>query len=311
MRKNIERLQIGIVCLLLSAFIVIMPSYASGAQCLTEEYLISLGGSDLLNILLDNGLMLPDDYLEHRSLAETFVKEYTPKILNNEINPYAMIFNATQSNQMMNNLGDTLHNMGIIEGESYNSLQNVQVATNYTLVDNTLVGSWSSTYYNYNCYGYALGRTDIFRDPGCFSETNFSLTMSISEMADIVLADLNALGYSGVKVTSKPVSLPDAWTQVICIRKNINNVDYHFMKMASNLNTWRHKPGHTQILQWNYTSPGAKTWVAEYVGSDNVAAYSGITYSSQIYYIVFKSNNAPGRSLSSLTEVELIQMCEP
>lgn len=53
--------------------------------------------------------------------------------------------------------------------------------------------------------------------------------MSVSDMADIVLDDLNALGYWGYKTNTKPTSLPDQYFKVICLRKNNSNIDYHFM----------------------------------------------------------------------------------
>lgn len=32
---------------------------------------------------------------------------------------------------------------------------------------------------------------------------------------------------------------------------------------GSPLNSWAHKPGGTQPLKWNYSSPGFKTWSNE------------------------------------------------
>lgn len=130
------------------------------------------------------------------------------------------------------------------------------------------------------------------------SNTPFSIYFSVSEMADIVLKDLDSMGYWGYKTTTKPTSTPDQWFKVICIRKDTSNVDFHFMK-ANTLNSWAHKPGATQPLNWKYASPGAKIWTNERI--DKGQALPGtITYESEIYYILYKGKNDPGVQPNSL-----------
>lgn len=112
-------------------------------------------------------------------------------------------------------------------------------------------------------------------------------------MADVVLNDLNALGFWGYKQTTKPTSLPDEYFRVIAVRKDTNHVDYHFMKMHGSLNSWAHKPSWTQPLKWNYSSPGSSVWSNEAFVNGTTYAPT-LTYDSGIYYILYKGKNDPG-----------------
>ena len=53
-----------------------------------------------------------------------------------------------------------------------------------------------------------LEKRDKFLQPGQMSGRSFSLSMSISQMANVVLADLATEGYWGYTLTTKPNSLP-------------------------------------------------------------------------------------------------------
>ena len=106
--------------------------------------------------------------------------------------------------------------------------------------------------------------------------------------------DLNNLGYWGYKTTTKPTSRPDNYFRVICVRKNSNGFDYHFMKMqGSSLNSWTHKPGDSQPLKWKYSSPGAKVWTNEAINNKGTHE-PDLKYDSDIYYILYKGKNDPG-----------------
>ncbi len=156
----------------------------------------------------------------------------------------------------------------------------IQLAA-YTLVNSTVYGSWSNTFLNYNCYSYGLSNTTQWLTPGDLSGGGFSIDMSISQMADLVINDLTQMGFSAYKTTTKPTTISGS-NIVLAIRKGIS--DFHVMK-AITVNTWRHKPGNTNILTWKFTSPGYTTWTNE--GSFNGVTYApSTTYTSSIYYIV-------------------------
>lgn len=265
-----------------------------------KEAIINMEKTELLNTLKSKGLVLPNDYANNKDLAQYFVYKYTPLIINGEINPYMPVFNANQSNEMLKNLASTLESMNVIK------LEYLPSPSRYSLQNSTPIGSWNNLYNNYNCYAYSLGRTQ-WMHIGDASGRYCDLTMSISTMADIVISDLDSMGYWGYKTTTKPSSLPDQWFKVICVRKDTNNVDYHFMKPYGSLNSWAHKPGWTQPLKWNYSSPGSKVWSNEAI-ADGIIYEPTVTYESTIYYIIYKGKNDPGIQPQKLTNLEIEQL---
>ncbi|MEG1772674.1 MAG: hypothetical protein RRY79_00765 [Clostridia bacterium] len=70
---------------------------------------------------------------------------------------------------------------------------------------------------------------------------------------------------------------------------------------GDSLNSWTHKPGGTQPLKWNYSSPNSAIW------SNEATAYGytyepTITYESTTYYIIYKRIGDPGIQPWSLLE---------
>lgn len=268
-------------------FSVVTTSYATESHALTEEDLLVMSKSELLETLQAEGLILPEDYATHVDMAENFVYKYTPMIIEGTINANENPFNYNHSNEMLHNLGSVLNELDFAANYTLFAQEE------YTLQDNTPIGSWNDSYDNYNCYAYALERTSGLQ-PGYLSGDHFSMTMSISAMADVVLSDLDSQGYWGYTTTTKPTSLPDSHFHVIAMRKDNDNVDYHFMRPYSlTLNSWSHKPGRTQPLKWNYSSPNSAIWTNECVYKGMTYA-PDVTYESEIYYIVYKHRGAPG-----------------
>jgi len=155
----------------------------------------------------------------------------------------------------------------------------------YSLVNSTRIGSWQNSYNNYNCYAYSINKTTQAFNPGYYCGRAFSMSLSISTMADIVVDDLEALGYTAYMTTTKPTGLSN-FQKIICIRKANDNTAYHFMKGDTGLVTWKHKPGRTNPLLWNYSSPTYCTWTNEY-SINNIAHPGTITYNSSVYYIIY------------------------
>ena len=165
-------------------------------------------------------------------------------------------------------------------------------ALTYTLQDSTVYGSWNNAFLNYNCYAYALIRTDDFYWPGAFStvpdEDDFDITRSIYNMACDVRSDLKSsqLNKKCVKITTTRPSSASNGQTCICIRKGTE--DFHFMRLISSY--WYHKPGNTHILKYNYLPSTGREWTNEcsFFGT----AYEGdTTYDSAIYYILYKANH--------------------
>lgn len=291
MKKNLSLLLVFLMIISPIAMI----SRAEETRGLSKEDVLEMSKSELLSTLTDNGLVLPEDYATHSDLAENFVYEYTPLIIEGTVDPAVQMFNYDQSNELLRNLGEVLTDLGM----NTNSARSIR--STYTLQDNTVIGSWSDSYQYYNCYAYALGKTSGLQ-PGAKSGEYFSLTMSITDMANVVLDDLATEGYWGFTMTTKPTSLPDEYFRIIAMRKDTSNVDYHFMRPYNgSLNVWSHKPGGTQPLRWNYTSPGATTWNNERV-KNGVAFAPTVTYESTVCYILYKHEDDPGIEQWSLRD---------
>ncbi len=92
--------------------------------------------------------------------------------------------------------------------------------------DSEPIGTWIDAYANQNCYGYVLGKT-VKKNPGAYSGHSFSYSLSVSTLANYAIDDLEALGYTAYKTTTKPTSLGN-FKKVMCVRKGTS--DYHFMK---------------------------------------------------------------------------------
>lgn len=288
MSKNKFNLNILTFALMLAIlFTMSLPSgvYAGNIKYSNQE-ILQMNDKELLSTLLENGMVLPEDYDSHRELSLHFVSKYVPIILSGNYDATSFMFNYDQSNKMMKNLFSTLEKMNvpIVKNQNFYS---------YTLVDSTPIGSWSDSYENYNCYAYAVGRNS-WLIPGDDSGGNFSMTMCISSMADLVLEDLETRNYWGYTTSTKPSELPDKWFKIIAIRKDTDNEDFHFMRRyGSSLNSWAHKPSWTQPLKWNYSSPSSKVWSNEAVADGTVYAPT-LTYDSSTYYIIYKSYDDPG-----------------
>ena len=269
-------------------------TYANEKNSLTKDNISTLNELELLDELFDNGLHLPEDYSSHREMAAQFVYKYTPLIIQGKIEALALPFNYDQSNELLLGLEGILREKGLCN-ESVASVQ-----ATYTLQDSTMIGSWDASYVKYNCYAYSLGKRDKFLQPGQMSGRSFSLSMSISQMANVVLADLATEGYWGYTLTAKPNSLPDQYFKVIAMRKANNGADYHFMRPFSvSVNEWSHKPGGTLPLKWKYSSPGQKVWTNE-SSIKGVSYAPTVTYNSSIYYIVYKHKSSPGIQPTSM-----------
>lgn len=287
MFRRLRRVLIATALILaLSSFPTFVMASDGFSEEITKMELLQMDQSNMLDTLLASGMKLPEHYQLHRDTAEYFVKTYTPMLLNGEVSAGNLPFNYAPSNAMLSDLESTLIHLHLLD-----SADRV-MPTRYVLQNSIPIGVWSNSYTNYNCYAYSLGLT-WWMNPGDQSGTPFDITDPISDIADTVLDDLTYSGFWGYKTTTKPSVLPDPWFRVICIRKDTDNVDYHFMRMSRSLNTWEHKPGGTQPLQWNFSSPGSAVWSNECVV--NGTSYSPtVTYESTIYYIVYKGIHDPG-----------------
>lgn len=179
--------------------------------------------------------------------------------------------------------------------------------TRYVLQQSTL---WSipTNAYSFNCYAYALGRSDDDYYPGYFSVGEFEPreidSITSSQLADRVIADLTQSYSLNKKCAYKTTVRPNyddlaSGQTAICVRKGtdlMGNGDYHFARLFYETeyeygDAWRHKPKMSYVLQFiNYPSHSIP-WVAEiYQANGPKLDEDGLTYSGTIYYIIFANN---------------------
>jgi len=161
-------------------------------------------------------------------------------------------------------------------------------SSGYVLQDSTVdPSSMFDNYKIYNCYAYALQKTDKRYEPGDIKNgenNNFSMALSLKEMVRLVKDDLETLGYQCVGASTVRPSSSDLapGATAICIRRG--DSDFHFMRLVGN--QWYHKPGSSQVLIYKHLPSDSLTWTNE--GVDENGPYQGLlTYTSTIYYIIY------------------------
>lgn len=166
-------------------------------------------------------------------------------------------------------------------------------ATSYAL-QNSAVVDWNESMKSYNCYAYAIGRSDDFYQPGDFSKQHYVHTADITSVANMVKDDLQGgLGYSCVKLQSDRPPSTSGWTNVIAVRKDMTYDyyginDFHFARLSGF--SWYHKPSKTAVLRFNSPPTNSIIWTNErYDGTNNLAP--DIWYESNIVYLLYKPSH--------------------
>ena len=158
----------------------------------------------------------------------------------------------------------------------------------YTLKDSEAYGTWKSEYAKYNCYAFAINRTEIPSEfdtlkqyqPGDFSDQQISATTSIYTIANVVKDDLEVLSYANVNIST---TLKSGYDYTIVVRNGSS--DYHFMKLSNG--SWYHKPGLTQVLKYKYSPSNSRIWTSEHIDQYGTAHPGTTTYDSNIYFISY------------------------
>lgn len=196
------------------------------------------------------------------------------------------IYNYTAKDELFTNVRETVLKYYDIkvENDSYISAYSTKSAA--TLQYSKALYSWNEGFRGYNCYGFAID-VDAIINPGyklgvVYGANTISM-MTIDRMANLAASDLMSLGYTNVNYGSTRPSYQSGY-KVIAVRKCSD--DFHFMAEISS-NVWRHKPGLTVELQYNYSSPALGKWTNESIGRNGFQV-GDIEYNSSIMYIKYK-----------------------
>ncbi len=240
--------------------------------------LSTLSKDEKLCYLERQGVNVPDDYVD-------FVISIIPRIEEDPDYPCLV------SNPVLCDLTEDVKNA---VNDYYGRADSTpsRAANSYVLQDSTVYGSWDESYINYNCYAYALGRTDSFYWPGKLSTVpswyDFDRYESVYVLACHVKADLQSATLSNqcvVLTDVKPTSLSDGQS-CICIRTG--DGDFHFMKLSGS--SWYHKPGMSNPLKYNYEPSTTRPWTNEGVFR-GVAHEPDTIYDGDIYYLIYSTNH--------------------
>ncbi len=250
----------------------------------SDSLLSQMTEDECVTFVKNKGIEIPEDFAHSADLGK-IIKEIFIQIENNPNQDFNYNYYVTQlfATDIKKAVYDYYGLDSSIETCSTSSV------SSYTLQDSTLYSN--SGYLNYNCYAYAIDRDEQQSEyktgrqyqPGDISQTEFNMSLSIYNMALVVKADLQALGYQQIAVSSVMPTI-DGNKHLICIRRGTS--DYHFMEYISG--DWYHKPGFNAILKYNYQPSTSRIWTGEYVDKNGVAHSSSYTYTDTIYYISYQ-----------------------
>lgn len=254
-----------------------------------KQILSELSDDDLLLFLNKNNIVIPADLADSQAEAIRIVRSF---IIDIEQNPDAeFAYGMTQLMDLGYSLKPAVNGYYEISVDSA-----LHPYANYGLRDST-VYQIPSNKDAFNCYAYALGRTRTC-NPGDFSGHPLTVTllrkMSAYDLAGYVKEDLqsSSLNKPCVKITSTRPSYSSlvSGQTAICIRKgwgDDDRYDYHLMRLFSG-DTWRHKPGPSAILTYDYLPSNSRNWTNEYY-TGSAAVPGTLVYDGSIYYILFNS----------------------
>ena len=244
--------------------------------------LSELSEEECIAFIKSSRLEIPEELTDYQLLG-AFIKNIIATI---EEDPYYQFtINYPVTYEFANQIKTVVNNY---YGVSENAVRDTHIGTRtYPLLYSTLYGNWLDEYYGYNCYSYALGQTRPFDGmvlrhwPGCFNTStylDFSLNMTVGQMADLTMSDLESLGHACRQNTtsySEIMNYSDTHS-IICLRKcsSTGLEDYHYMKLSGS--AWLHKPGLTHVLRLN-TIPSETVW-------SNEGVCNGVYYAGDRYY---------------------------
>ena len=305
-----------IVILLVVATILIFSVSALTVNTMNTCKLSELSDAELVSFVQSMGVNIPDEFRTRADLGE-IIRLF---VQHTENNPNHLVsYNYSVTHQFASDVKAAVNSYYTSLNISLTDPGNSTMAIiQRALQQNSVIGSWSSSYSSYDCYGYALGRNrDV--NPGTYYNESalpgmgykFTLDLSIDGMATVVLMDLQALGYGADCYPTRPSYSSIAPDEtLICIRKDeTTNLDYHFMRSDPEDQSWKHKPSTTNPLQFLPTPSNSVDWIHEY-SYNNVCYYDdSFVYDSSVRYIVFGPpdySEEDNNSIPDIPEVDVV-----
>ena len=273
-----------LLCMIMVVVMMALVLPPVSAQTLTssepKQILSEMSEQECISFLKNHNIEIPDDY-EDELVWGPFIQSVIASVENDSDCLFSYNYSVTQ--EFAEAIRNAVNEYYGIKNAGSKSESNTK-GTRAFLQDSTMLGAWMDQYRSYNCYAYAIGQY-TWREPGFMNaNSGFSVSMGIGAMANLVVNDLQSLGYPNATASSSMPNADNLCTNqhLICIRKG--TVDFHLMKY--NNGNWDHKPGSSQPLRYKYTPDYVRVWTNE--GAMYNEPYSGnTTYDSVIYYITY------------------------
>ena len=278
--QKLKKLFMGVLIGMFMVVTLVVKTYAAEES----EQLSQLSEEECIRFVLDAGIEIPENLLNYEKLGG-FVKEIIETV---EVNPqYEFMYNFTVTRDFANEVKTAVNEYYNISEEELALVSEPLVMSRASLQYSTVIASWSESFLSYNCYIYAISQGALYVNPGHFSGINIDgpnySTITLSRLASIVGYDLQKLGYTEITYGSTCPAYTEGY-RVLALKKD--DVDYHFMFMYRS-GVWRHKPGTSTLLQYQYSNLNSGQWTNE--GSvRNQIRTATHTYEGDIMYIRYK-----------------------
>ncbi len=298
--------------LFLLAVLLLSLNFSDRVKGGEVEDLTNVESEECLETLIENGLVIPEEYEDFPQLSD-FVYFVAYNVIQNPDKvswfnyDLAQDFALTIREVVLSYIGADSLNNEIDQFQymqnSYNlmSVNSVSSENLYLplLTYSTVIngGVSPSNCVSFNCYSYALHEGRVFErfNPGKYIGISVGPTelyvMSVDRLATLIQYDLQQLGYTNVTISTVRPSYQNGY-KIIALRKSA--YDYHVMFEYSK-NVWRHKPGISQILKYNYSSLTLGRWVDEGISiytkkvpDKNTYVEWTTEYTGTIIYIKYK-----------------------
>lgn len=271
----------------------------------TQTSLSSLSEEECIAFIKRHGVAIPNDYDD--TTWAPFVKQIIETVENDP--EYEFSFNYSVTLNFANAIKDAVlafHNMSDTNTESISNSKSTASISEYVLQDSIAVTTWVEAFNSFNCYVFSIGIPEpVYVNPGYFSKNSFSMALSVDNMAEVAVADLQALGHQRVHKIN-PIDIGNLCTNesIICLRRGV--YDYHFMRYTND--GWYHKPGKSAILKYKYTPTVVRIWTNERVVGDT-AIEGEIIYNSDIVYISYDGHDWEYTSNGSGMQTAYCRLC--
>ena len=282
-----------IIILLFSLF-----SLYTTASAIDPYDFANLTEADAVAFVEQNNINIPEEFLQLEDFPD-FTKRLILQAYNYPNVAFCFNYDVTQE------YAEEIR-AAVISYMNLGAVPAIASATSYSLLYNKVRdenGNWvtSGGYYNekwrhYNCYAFSINRaeqpsfynTEKQYQPGDMSGAGiFDYCNNVGELAEIVRADIEAMGYSNILVSST-IPAVDLSQELICVRI-LSGFDYHFMRYDIDTDAWYHKPDLSSVLKYNYVPSNDLLWYSEY--SNSYGEYpSTFAYDSDIIFIRYDKN---------------------